>query len=274
MKDDYLKRLEEELEKVDALNKEEVLIKYTKRYDFGLESEMSVEEIENMLGKPEDVAEAYRNVKPLAIIASKGFNLSVITLSDEIVITKSVDEDIHLCFKDTDEANYSVKQSKEGGIYVDYHTSRFFKLNRSKGKIIVELPLGVKFDSIYLKGNNTIFDFEKVLNANSINISLTAGEIYSKGIICDEAELHVSSASMDMSMVDAKNAHIGTISGDVKINKLYASNLLVDSISGDVSILESNAKYKVKSLIGKVLIGEMKPQNMKQKIKKVFISES
>ena len=51
MKKEFIEELKNELNKHNVLEKDEILEKYSKRYDFGLEAELSCEEIEKMLGK-------------------------------------------------------------------------------------------------------------------------------------------------------------------------------------------------------------------------------
>ena len=61
MKDNYLNELERLLIENNVSDKDEILEKYRKRYEFGIESEMTEEEIESMLGTPEDVLKKYTN---------------------------------------------------------------------------------------------------------------------------------------------------------------------------------------------------------------------
>ena len=56
MKDDYIAALNRALMFYQIENKDEILKKYEKRYDFGIESELTEDEIEKMLGNPTEIA--------------------------------------------------------------------------------------------------------------------------------------------------------------------------------------------------------------------------
>ena len=73
MRDEYLKALKDALDAYSIENKEEILEKYTKRYDFGLESEMEESVIEQMLGNPLDIARGYVKDNPI-ILENKADN--------------------------------------------------------------------------------------------------------------------------------------------------------------------------------------------------------
>ena len=88
----YLERLSLALDKVNANNKSTIIEKYRKRYEFGLESGLSEQEIEEMLGDPETIAEKYRtetnNFENKRY--DKEHNCVIKTVNDNITIKKWV----------------------------------------------------------------------------------------------------------------------------------------------------------------------------------------
>ena len=58
--EEFLKELEEKLKEKNIENWEEILDKYEKRFNFGLESGLSVEEIIRMLGSVDDIIDSYK----------------------------------------------------------------------------------------------------------------------------------------------------------------------------------------------------------------------
>ena len=104
MKKKYFDRLSEELDKVNAKHKDDIIDKYKKRYDFGLESGMKEAEIEEMLGDPAEIAKKYAGDNPYTTDGfNKNYNLSIKTVSDDIVIKKTKDDKVHVYFDDCEE---------------------------------------------------------------------------------------------------------------------------------------------------------------------------
>ena len=115
MKKEYLKELTNELNKHNVADKDEIIEKYSKRYDFGLESELSEEEIENMLGNPKDIVKKYIRENEEEIIdftnddnGSFSKSLIVKTLSDDITITYANVDDIETSFEGIDKECYNI----------------------------------------------------------------------------------------------------------------------------------------------------------------------
>ena len=104
MKETYLNNLSKALDSVHAKNKDEILKKYEKRYDFGLESGLSEEEIESKLGNPSDIAREYRDDNFTSdgtkkeFEFKKNYNLVIHTVNDIVHVKKSLDNKIHIKF--------------------------------------------------------------------------------------------------------------------------------------------------------------------------------
>ena len=162
-KEKYLSELSEllDLNEFSPEEKQSILIKYRKRYEFGLESEMTDEEIENMLGTPTDVINKYvkievkdskeqkKFINEEKANYKKGYNLKIKTVTDDIVMLESDDDECHLEFDGVDLTMYNIVNNTEEGVKVDYIKSKFFGLNRRKGGVItVRVPNDKVFDEI------------------------------------------------------------------------------------------------------------------------------
>lgn len=274
MRKEFFEQLEKELDAIEAPNKEEILNKYNKRYDFGLESEMSEDEIEAMLGNPKDIASSCKSTNALIVVDSgEKHSLNINTISDDIILKRSDDDKIHISFEETSKDKYKTFKVDSNGVCIDYSTLDYFKLNRSKGKIIISIPLNKMLDKVCLK--STHGKIESVdINASYVEVSSTSADVSLDNVVCDEFYSKLSTADMKVAMINAKNVKFKSVSGNVMVDTVIAEKIIVDTVSGDVTVEESNAKYKVVSLTGKVKIGELKPKNIKQKVKEVFVSEA
>ena len=59
--EEFIKELEEKLNENNISNVELIVAKYRKRYEFGLESGLSDDEIKSMLGSVEEIVNLYKN---------------------------------------------------------------------------------------------------------------------------------------------------------------------------------------------------------------------
>lgn len=280
MKDTYIESLAKALYEYEIPEKDVVLNKYIKRYEFGLESGLSEEEIEKMLGDPSEIckklASEFKDTKEADEIkgASKNFNLIIKTVSDDIIVKRSEDSIIHTFLESTDTSAYDLKNNDKNGVLMKYKTGSYFNLNRKNGRLIVEIPEGTTFDEIDLATNHGNISIETNLSANDISISSSTGDLNHFKLSAESVYIHASQAKVKGHQITAKKTKIVTVSGDVSIVEVKGDVISIETISGDVKIDETNAKYKVTSVTGKVDVGGKKIKSIAKKIKGVFVNES
>ena len=186
MKKKYLDRLSEELDKVHANHKDDILEKYKKRYDFGLEAGMKEADIEEMLRDPEEVAKKYEGKDPFTSDGfNKNYNLSIKTVSDDIVIKKSKDDKAHVFFDDCD-ADDIVLTTVSGDIFVDKIRSVNFSTSSVSGDIEAN---HIDCETIIIdtiSGDATIKETNGKIKTSSIS-----GSIYVNGTECGNMKTYV-----------------------------------------------------------------------------------
>ena len=85
MKDEFLKELETRLKEENIEDTDSIISKYEKRYNFGLESGLSEEEIENMLGSIDEIVNLHKTTTRYEYKDNYGeMKLSVSTVSDNV----------------------------------------------------------------------------------------------------------------------------------------------------------------------------------------------
>ena len=206
MKDSFLNELEEKLRAENVSNVSEIINKYSKRYDFGLESGLSEEEIENMLGSVDEIVNLYKTETRYEYKESFGnLKLNVSTVTDNVEFERSKDNEVHVYFENIDENSYEIsKTDKE--ISVSYINKKFFGLNRRRpGTITVALPQGLSLGKTHLSTVSGDIEIEK-LYADELNSSSVSGDI------------DIKEASRTMKVKSS------SISGSIKINETKYKN--------------------------------------------------
>ena len=265
MKKEYLKELTNELNKHNVADKDEIIEKYSKRYDFGLESELSEEEIENMLGNPKDIVKKYIRENEEDIIDftkddSNNFSKSLIvkTLSDDISISYANVDEIETSFEGVDKECYNITE-KNNVIRIEYFKRKFFNLYRSGGgKINIVIPKDYCFDKIEISTTSGDMDLDS-LKANSIKVSMVSGDCDFTDFSAKES-ISCTSVSGDFTgtTLDAQEVFINLVSGDIEIENVYAKQLNIDTVSGDVDIAYTNASVKTTAISADVNVGKEK----------------
>ena len=275
MKDEFLKRLEEKLKEESVSNVDEIIAKYEKRYNFGIESGLSEEEIENMLGDIDEIVLLHKketktnNDNKQTIFGS--MRVSVETVSDNVLFEESKDDTIHVYFENIDQDAYEIeKNSLE--LNIKYIAKKFFGLNRRKpGRIIVGIPSGMSLSKLHLSTVGGDFVSKIDLECRDINIDMVSGDSEFKGIISEDFKAQLVSGDIELDSLKTSKLNISTVSGDASIDKLNAVELKVDTISGDLIVREANNDMIVKSssISGNVRINDKKYKNFTGKMEEL-----
>lgn len=277
MKDEYLKKLEEELENNGFINTDEVIEKYRKRYDFGLESGMSEEEIEERLGDPSIIVSKMVNESDNKYDNSDSkFKIEINTIADDVKFEESIDDETHLYMDDIEEDLYDIVNNNRE-IAISAHTKKFFGLNRRRpGLFTIALPKDMKLGKVKLCSNSGDFVSKIDLNAKSFDFKFISGDVDFKKITAKNVIFHVVSGDLQIDEINAEDISLSSVSGDMDIEYLLSNNLKIDTVSGDINIKEASYAMNIKSqsISGDVVIGGKKYKNVKSKVKEVFKSES
>ena len=275
MKETYLNNLSKALDSVHEKNKDEILKKYEKRYDFGLESGLTEEEIESKLGNPSDIAREYKDDNFTSDETKKEFefkknyNLVIHTVNDIVHVKKSLDNKIHIKFDFDDYDNYNVTDNASG-VRVDFQKTKYFALNRKKaGEIVVEIPTDIIFDlaEITSSSGNIYIDYIK---CNRAIISTTSGVLKISKLDTKSVTFTTVSSEIMLDQIYGERVSISTVSGKIDADTINSTNLIVDTISGDISVKKTDSKLKVSSITGNILINGEEYNSLKEYVKGVF----
>lgn len=268
MKKDYLKRLEEELDKRNISNKEEILSKYGKRYSFGLESGMTEKEIEEMLKSPEEVAKNYDKNKDSNTNSKLKTNIDIKVLKDDIVFKESKDDKVHVLCEDINMSLYEIKNDRNNGVIVKFKTENYLSLNRKESGIFtIQIPKNRKFNEVKIstsQGNITVGQ----IKTSYILIQASKGNITANEIISPRININSVSGDTMIKDISATDINLSTVSGDISILK-SKGNLKASVVSGNIEIKNHDGTYKVSSITGDVLINGERVNSLKDNIKGV-----
>ena len=274
MKRDYLKKLEAELIYNKIKNKDEILDKIEKRYDFGIEAGLSEEKVEEMLGSVEEIVEEFKNEESGSddfVDLTDKYKIEVSTLSDAIEFVKSNDDKVHVELVGVDESHYNIKKS-DSSLEIKYKKTKFFSLNRKKNAVIkIEIPTNASFSEVILAttSGDIKFDFIK---SDVFKVNVVSADIKLCDIDCNNFYLHTVSGDINIETLTTKEIDISTVSGDVKFEFAVAESAIIDSVSGDVIITDGKVgNIKSTSVSGDIIInGEEKCTNVKNYVKGMF----
>ena len=203
MKEEYLERLRNELIDNGFENTDEVVEKYRKRYEFGIESNMTEEEIEDRLGDPSEIVSKLMDKCEYEYVETNSdLKVNISTLNDDVTFVEGEDDEPRVHLGDVDEDNYEISV-KDHEIYVKALKKKFFSLNRRRpGLITVVLPRNASISKMALSSTNGDF-----------------------------------TAKLD---INAKNFELNFVSGDCEFQKITSKNFNLHAVSGDVEIKEIN----------------------------------
>jgi len=269
MKKEYIKNLEKALNEYNVENKKEILKKYNKRYDFGLESGLSEEKVEEMLGDPIEIAKKLAKVDEIIFIENKNYEININLSSEDISFVPSNDDGIHVEFEDLDINNYEVIKD-DYNLKIEGKKTNYFgkKIN---GLIKIEIPKGLRIKKCEI--NSVLSDIDIFeINSDDLIIHTNVGDINIKTIQGEQIKINTVSGDVFINSIKGKNIKFETISGDYTIDSLISDELTASSVSGNI-IINSAYVSKVNSnaISGDIIInGEKTGFSMKNSIKGTF----
>lgn len=269
MRDEFLKNLEERLKEENVDNIEDIITKYEKRYDFGIEAGLSDEEIETMLGSIDEIVKEYQKETRYEYKESYGkMKLSVSTVADNVSFERSKDDTIHIYFENIDENSYNVHKSQDE-IEISYINKKFFGLNRRRpGTITIGIPEGMSLHKLHLSTVSGDLTSEINIDSEYMVFEMVSGDSEFNRLKSNEFKCHVVSGDLEIKELDTNIIEISSVSGDVDVEVLHADTLKASTISGDIHIKEAYESMKISSssISGSIKINERKYKNFEDKM--------
>ena len=271
----FLDELEEELDEIGAVNKDEIIERYKKRMRLGLEAGMSEKEICKRFKKPRDIAKEEGIV--LVNDDNKSPKNEKVESVDKRIVIDLVGDDVEIEFTDDDKfvvendtknpENYEFINNSSLFSYKDTKRIRigFFKRKQS-AKILIKIPKAHYSDAtIKLMAGDLKMGF---LDASHVELSVTSTDGVISGINSNVFKLKIVSGDFDFDFVKSSDMSLSTVSGDVNIKKSIISNAEISSVSGDVKIIDNEGdNLKASSVSGVV---EVNGVNISKGIKGYF----
>lgn len=278
MKDLYLMELENQINIQDAPNKKEILDKYSKRYDFGLEAGLTPEEIEKRLGEPREVIKKYINNSYQDDMEYSEllnpYSIHVAALSERVEFVHSKDNDVHVEFENIVLDNYNVEKTKDS-VSIKWKKRKFLSLNRHKNSVIrIEIPKGRKLNDVVISTTSGKLQMTNFV-ANSVKITLVSADGVLNDCIADRFVCNTVSGDLSINELKTNYTKIDTVSGDVEIRILTTKELKGDTVSGDIIIHDGTIdSISSSSVSGDIFInGEESGKSVAKKLKGIFKNE-
>ena len=269
MKEEFLKELEKRLIEENIADVDSIIAKYEKRYNFGIESGLSDEEILKMLGSIDEIVNLHKCETRYEYKESFGkMKLSVSTVSDNVNFERSKDDTVHVYFQNIDESSYDIDKSPNE-ISISYINKKFFGLNRRRpGLITVAIPDNMSFYRVNLSTVSGDFNSPIGIDSEYISIDVVSGDSEFKRLKTNDFKCHVVSGDLEVSELNTNTVELSSVSGDVEIEVLKADELKVSTISGDIDIKEAYESMRVSSssISGSIKINEKKYKNFEDRM--------
>ena len=303
MKEEYLKQLRKALFRNSIDNAEEIYDKYRRRYEFGLEAELSEEEIEKQLGTIDEIISKYRDDSTIEIKEIKNketetreesepkndenivkHSLFLKVVSDSLTI-KHDDSvtDFTFKFEDTDSSLYEIIK-EDGNVNLNYKDKSFFSFNRKNiGDITLLIPSNfilneVRISNLYADIDIDYLEAEKITFINRsgnydcfsyvkspyIEINNCSGDYLFDEIVSKNIIIHNLSGDVDIFTIKG-NVEIANISGDVDVDTIYGTST-VNNITGEVNVMNKSSKSVTSKASQKVMEFV---NDVKEKLKKI-----
>lgn len=252
---EFLKRLEEELNRVGATNKEEILSKYRRRFELAKEAGMSESETLEKLGSID------------RILAEEGFCISAEARcyrSYEVDISDSLAESIHFRLVDGDQVAYVVSSDLERNLDVVMNDREMRIKDKSGGEsdkkygeMIVNIGRDLALSTVKISCVSAKCYLDD-LKAKNFVFKMVDGEL-SAGLL--EAEtIRISSVSGNVSCagIDAVSLNFKTVQSDADFGAVHVENANFYSVKGNIRMSGEIKESKVTSLNGTVWLNDKK----------------
>lgn len=269
MKKEYIKNLEKALNEYNVENRKDILKKYIKRYEFGLESGMSEEEIEEKLGDPIEIAKKLADIIDATFDEKKDYDAKIVISTEELDLIPSKDDKVHVELEELDPNDYLIDKD-DNHLLIKRSKNNYFG-TQIKGKISVEMPKFIILKNLEIASISSDIKAD-TLKSEKAYIHSNTGDVLVDSLLVDDLTIKTVSGDIKSNNIKAKKIKIDTVSGDIEIDSLIADELEIATISGDVNIKSAYVgKVTSNSVSGDVLInGEPVGLNVKNSIKNTF----
>lgn len=241
-KNEYLNSLKDKLISLDCQNVDEIIEKYSKRFELGYKASMSDEEIIDSLGSVDYIAsletinkvdnnESNSNTKIVDIDLELEYfaNFEIRENDNADAINLEIDSEAleYVDFvKNNNEVSLKTKKEKKNVFINGFVNSRIE--GKYHGCLLIGKNIGL--NNVRIVSTSGELDIQIPLNVlNNVNVTTTSGDVSFKAINASEVKITSTSGNV-------KGNTINTLKGDLGIN----------TTSGDIDIEAINCKETIK----------------------------
>jgi len=281
-KEEFLKELNALLVDEAIINKEEVMLKYTRFFEIGSQAGMSDEEIIATLGTPLEILKKLKGQrKEPSNHETKDlfYNLDIDgTMCDNVCMKKTNTEKIIINIDEELKPYLDVFQSENtikiaskkgfqknhplGDIEIEYGSNvHFGKIKISSVTGDIELGDALDVDRLLLNavtGDIKVNSVNKARSGEMVRIGTVSGDITCEDLNFDEAIINTVNGDFNVSSLNCHNATLTTVNGDGKIMHILAENVIASTVNGDIFLMGKINNKKISSVNGKVDYTETK----------------
>ena len=167
-------------------------------------------------------------------------------LSADVRFEKSVDDDLHITYHESEKVFYDIETASDGTLSVTYRSNRKwydfigFHIDSRDHAIVISVPDGFSgIISAKLSSGDlriTGFTLDGSLTAES-----TSGDVWISDFICTgDMKIQQTSGDFEGQKLAVASLSLTHTSGDIEIDGLEAGGLSLTSVSGDIEVENSN----------------------------------
>lgn len=233
-KDEFMKKLADELDKYQIKDKEQIIQQYENYFLLGHQAKMSDEEIISRYPSIDEIVKSY--VQEVSVVKEYEYSRNDTKFAKgnfKKIIVSLISDDIEFIY-----------DNEIDGIKVT-----FSNVNANRYKVDTSLDtFKLTYDAENLIKKTSIFDLGKKAK---VKIFLPVNTQYELIFIKSV------SASINLNYIQAEEIKVETVSGNIKANRLQVQNINISSVSGclNATYVESN-NVKLRFVSGKCIIDQ------------------
>lgn len=262
-RNEYINELRRALDNNNIANFDEIVEKYEKRFDLGLEAGLSIDEIITMLGSVEDVVLMYLSKKvdlkdtdfAFDVENERRYSLHIKTNIADIDITRGRKEGIVISM-DNQTSNYVRVKNNDHKISIEDMSVKNLNFRGGK-KIKIEVGDEVVFDEISISTTTRDFDMCS-LTIKEFNYKTVSGDASIDKLTTKQVKLYTVSGDIDIDKLLCDGVKMSTVSGDIDIDYMEANDAFISTVSGDINITGKCNNKKCQCISGDINYRDVK----------------
>lgn len=253
------------------LNVAELVEKYSRRFDLGLEAGMSESEIIDRFGNIDDLLCGLSGYKHDNLKLKKRIELLEINTGglEKLIIESVSGDSINVKYSDPKTKDlYKVEQDEETFSLNRVKNIKNFKLSYD-GAIKIEIGDLVEIGKLDLNLVNQQNDFTKYnLLAEDADINTVTGITNFNNMKVTSLDFNQVSGNTFIENLSCESMDLSTVSGNLSINNIDVDDIDISSTSGEINIAGNITRYDVSTISGVVTInGKVVNKTIAQAIK-------